>query len=165
MKKYIALVFALICVLGLFGCSVATGESSTAISARPPPLTVLSGQTATDALLGTYSWQVKNADGTFADTRADSAHPLDCKDLLSLLETAETTATLSFLEEPDSIVNVQCWSDEHWSDHTANSEAVTVNGKTMELKSGGYIYEIIAQWDTKNGYGGTAHYSVYIKST
>ena len=161
MKKYIAIVFALACVLGLLGCS----ENRTASLEKPPALTVVSGQTAMDALPGTYSWKVKNADGTFTELRADSAHPLDCKDRLPLLETAETTATLRFPEEPDSIVSVQCWSDEHWSDLTANSEAVTVDGSTMELKSGGYIYEIVAQWDTKSGYGGTAHYSVYIKTT
>ena len=165
MKKYIAIVFTLVCVLGLFGCSAAAGENSTVSLEKPPALTVVSGPAAMDALLGTYSWQVKNADGTFTDIRADSAHPLDCKDRLSLLETTETTATLNFPEEPDSIVSVQCWRDEHWSDSAASSEAVTVDGNTMELKSGGYIYEIIAQWDTENGYGGTAHYSVYIRST
>ena len=165
MKKCIAIVFVLICVLGLFGCATVTEENGTAILKKPPALTVVSGQTAMDALPGAYSWQVKNADGSFTEMRADSAHPLDCKDRLPPLETTEMTAALRFPEEPDSIVSVQCWRDEHWSDPAANSEAVTVNGNTMELRSGGYIYEIIAQWSTKSGYGGTAHYSIYIKTT
>ena len=164
MRKNITLVFALACVLGLVGCSSVPEESSTDVLEQPPTLTVVSGQAELDALLGTYSWQWKNADGTTENIASDSAHPLDCKDWLSPLETAETTATLNFLEGPDPIVTVQCWSDAHWSDPAADSEAVVVNGNTMELKSGGYIYEITAQWDTKDSFGGKAHYSVYIKS-
>lgn len=164
MRRYISLVFALVCALGVVGCSAAIEDNSSLVLEKPPALTVVSGQAQTDALLGTYSWQRKNADGTILNIEADSVHPLDCKDLVSVLETTETTATLSFLEEPDSIVNVQCWSDEHWSEPTADSESVTVNGNTIELKSGGYIYEIKAQWNTKSGYGGTAYYSFYIKS-
>lgn len=165
MRKSIALGFALACGLGLAGCSSSAEESSTVVLEQPPALTVVSGQAETDALLGTYSWQWKNADGTTENIASDSAHPLDCKDWLSPLETTETTAALNFLEKPDSIVSVQCWSDAHWSDSAADSEAVAVSGNTMELKSGGYIYEITAQWDTKDGYGGEAYYSVYIRST
>ena len=164
MRKYTALILALAAALGLTGCSAADGENSPVILEKPPALTVVCGQAETDALPGSYSWQLENADGTTTNIIADGAHPLDCRDLLSPLETTEATAELSFLEEPDSIVNVQRWSDEHWSEPAADSEAVSVNGSTMELKSGGYIYEITAQWDTKNGYGGTAHYSVYIRA-
>lgn len=164
MRKYIALVLALAGALGLTGCSAADGENSPVILEKPPALTVVCGQAETDALPGSYSWQLENADGTTTNITADSAHPLDCRDLLSPLETTEATAALRFSEEPDSIVDIQCWSDEHWSEPAAESEAVSVSGSTMELKSGGYIYEITAQWDTKDGYGGTAHYSVYIRA-
>lgn len=131
---------------------------------EPPALTIVSDETAMGALLGTYSWQEINPDGTSTTTEADSAHPLDCEDLLLPFETAEMTATLNFTESPDAILSVRCWSDEHWSDPSANSETVAVNGNTIELKAGGYIYEITAQWSTENGYGGTAHYSVYMKT-
>ena len=97
-------------------------------------------------MLGSYSWQLENVDGTTTNIIADSAHPLDCRDLLSPLETTEATAALRFSEEPGSIVDIRCWSDEHWSESGADSEAVSVNGNTMELRSGGYIYEITAQW-------------------
>lgn len=64
-----------------------------------------------------------------------------------------------FAEEPDAILSVRCWSDEHWSDLTADSENVTVNGNEIKLKTGGYIYEVIAEWNTeKSGYGGIAHF-------
>ena len=95
---------------------------------------------------------------------ADSAHPLDCADLLEQIETTETNAFLSFGEEPDTILSVRCWSDEHWSEPTADSENISVNGNEIELKVGGYIYEVTAEWNTgKSGYGGIAHYSFYIK--
>lgn len=139
-------------------------ENSTVILEEPPALTVISDETAVGALLGSYAWQIRNGDGTSTAMNADSAHPLDCKDVLLPLETTEKTAALNFSETPDSILNVQCWSDAHWSDPAAKSEAVAVRGNTIELKSGGYIYEITAQWDAENGYGGTAHYMVYIKS-
>ncbi len=130
---------------------------------QPPALRVVSDESAMTALLGTYSWQRKHADGTFTDIEADSPHPLDCRELLSPpLETPEETAALRFTENPDRIVSVQCWSDSHWSNPSAGGEEVIRNGNTIELKSGGYIYEVVAQWDTDSGYGGTAHYSFYI---
>ena len=129
---------------------------------EPPVLSVVSDETAVTALLGTYSWQRKNIDGTFTGIEADSPHPLDCKELLSPpLETPEATAMLRFTENPDRIVSVQCWSDDHWSNLSADGEDVILNENTIELKSGGYIYEVVAQWDADSGYGGTAHYSFY----
>ncbi len=47
---------------------------------------------------------------------ADSAHPLECADLLDQIETTETNAFLRFGEEPDTILRVCCWRDEHRSD-------------------------------------------------
>lgn len=138
-------------------------EDSIFISEEPPALTVVSDQTACGALLGTYSWQKNNGDGTVTATEADSAHPLDCKDLLPLLETTEGTATLRFSWEPDA-VSVRCWSDERWADASAESEDVEVSGNVMTLKPGAYIYEITARWNTNNEYGGTASYSAYLET-
>lgn len=138
-------------------------EDSIFISEEPPALTVVSDQTACGALLGAYSWQKNNGDGTVTATEADSAHPLDCKDLLPLLETTEGTATLRFSWEPDA-VSVRCWSDEHWADASAESEDVEVSGNVMTLKPGAYIYEITARWNTNNEYGGTASYSAYLET-
>ena len=140
-------------------------ENAPIILEEPPALAVISDNVSCGALLGTYSWQIPNGDKTPTDVEVDSAHPLDCKDLLVLLETTETTAALRFHEEPDAILSVQCWSDEHWSDPSAKSEAVTMNGNEIELKPGGYIYEVKAEWNAENGYGGgIAYYSFYLKS-
>ena len=73
-------------------------------------------------------------------------------------EAVEKTAMLRLAEEPDEILSVHCWSDEHWSDLAAESEKVAVNGDEIELKPGGYIYEVIARWDSeKSGYGVRAY--------
>lgn len=139
-------------------------EDAMIILENPPELDVISDNVCNDTLLGTYSWQCKNNDGTFTNTEADSAHPLECADLLPPFETTETNAVLRFGEEPDTILSVRCWSDEHWSDPSADSENVSVNGNEIEFKAGGYIYEVIAEWNTeKSGYGGIAHYYFYIQ--
>ena len=78
--------------------------------------------------------------------------------------TTETTATLRFTEDPDTILSVQCWSDEHWGEPATNSEDVTIVGNVLTLKLGGYIYEVTAEWNTENGYGGTASYFIYLKT-
>ena len=177
MKKLTALTLALTMTFVLTGCMtdgqsdksvVSTGNTSgakseTAVLEQPPVLTVVSDEISVTALLGPYSWQRKNVDGSFTAVEADSLHPLDCRDLLSPpLETSETTAMLKFAEDPDRIASIQCWSDSNWSNPSAKGEDVLHNGNTIEVNSDGHIYEVVAQWDTDSGYGGTAHYSFYI---
>ncbi len=131
---------------------------------EPPALSVVSDNTAFSALSGTYSWQKKGIDGNSISINGDSAHPLDCKELLSPpYETQEAAAALRFAEEPDTIFSVKCWSDEYWGDPAANSEDVVINGTAITLKPGGYVYEVTAGWNTGNGYGGTASYCFYLK--
>lgn len=138
-------------------------ESASVRSEKPPLLTVISDETTHDALLGTYSWQHVNGDGTSTGIEVDHAHPLDCEAWLPPLETTSQTVVLRFSEEPDRIVSIRCWSDENWSDPTAESEDITVMGNEIELKIGGYIYEVTAEWNKDSGYGGTAYYSFYVK--
>lgn len=139
-------------------------ENANIIIEEPPGLTVISDETAFDTLLGTYVWQKRNSDGTSTETQADSPHPLDCENWLFKFETSEATATLNFAVKPSSILNIQCWNDNHWNNHDASSENITFDRYEIELKPGGYIYEVVAEWDTeKSGYGGIAHYYFYIQ--
>ena len=139
-------------------------ENASIVLEEPPGLTVISDETAFDTLLGTYVWQKRNSDGTSTETQADSPHPLDCENLLFKFETSETTAALNFAENPSSILNVQCWNEKNWNNHDASSEDITIDNYEIELKPGGYIYEVAAEWDTKkSGYGGIAHYYFYIQ--
>lgn len=131
----------------------------------PPALSVVSNNTSENALLGTYSWEVHNPDGTVTGGEADSPHPLDLEDLLSPpLETPETTATLRFAEEPDEILQAACWSAEHFGDPAALSGTAEVRGDVLTLRPGGHIYEITARWDSEDGWGGMASYVIYIKA-
>lgn len=148
--------------LNSYANELLNSENANIILEAPPALAVVSDNTNMGALLGSYSWQKMNGDGTVTETESESLHPLDCKDLLLTYETTEMTATLNFTESPDRILSVQCWSDEHWADSSANSEDVIIRGNVIELKPGGYIYEIKAEWDADNGYGGTANYSLYL---
>ncbi len=139
-------------------------ENANIILEEPPGLTVISDETAFDTLLGTYVWQKRNSDGTSTETQADSPHPLDCEDWLFKFETSETTAALNFAENPSSILNIQCWNEKYWNNHDASGENITIDSYEIELKPGGYIYEVVAEWDTeKSGYGGIAHYYFYIQ--
>ena len=141
-------------------------EDAVIVLDAPPILDVISDNTVCTAVLGTYSWERRNYDGTTTATEADSAHPLDCKDLLVQLDTTEESALLRFQKEPDEILSVRCWSDEYWHNPTAESEAINTNGDKIELKRGGYIYEVTARWSTEGGYGGgIASYSFYIMVT
>lgn len=130
---------------------------------KPPVLTVVSDSTAAAAMLGGYQWEKTLADGTVEHALADSAHPLDCQVMLTLLETREGTAELEFAQMPDEIFSARCWSDEYWGEPTTAGEPVTVRGNEITLKPGGYIYEVGARWDTASGYGGTAYYAFYIR--
>ena len=139
-------------------------ENANIILEEPPGLVVISDETAFDTLLGIYVWQKRNSDGTSTETQADSPHPLDCENLLLKFETSETTAALNFTENPSSILNIQCWNEKHWNNPDASSENVTIDRYEIELKPGGYIYEVVAEWDTKeSGYGGIVHYYFYIQ--
>lgn len=151
-----------------------SGEAVTVLE-QPPVMAVIGtlDETYHNALQGGYSWQSKNADGTFVNTEADGAHPLACKTQLSpaLEMTYDRTLNLIFPEgaAPDGIVGVRCWSDASWGNTAAESETVAVRGSAaggdyaIELKPGGYIYEVTVRWDTADGYGGTASYAFYVK--
>ncbi len=151
-------------ILSQYSGRLLKGEDTLSVLEEPPGLDVISDETCISTLLGTYTWQYKNNDGTVTGIAADSVHPLECKEFLEFFEITGATATIRFTEEPDAILNVCCWSDEYWSDSSADSENVSVNGNEIELKPGGYIYEVTAEWNAeKRGYGGSAYYSFYVK--
>ena len=132
---------------------------------KPPVLTVVSDSTAAAAMQGGYQWEKTLADGRVEHALADSAHPLDCQNLLTLLETRESTAELDFARMPDEIFSARCWSDVYWGEPETEGEPVMVKDGKLTLKPGRYVYEVGARWDTASGYGGTAYYAFYIDYT
>ena len=147
MKRFVCMLLTVLCIVGLTGC-LGFGMKS------PPKLVVKCSDGSVSAILGTYSWQYMNTGVT-----ADAIHPLDCNSY-KILETTDTAAVLEFEKDPDSILNVICWSDTFLSSSDAESEKVDFQDNTIQLKPGGYIYQVAAEWDTN----GTAYYSFYIKT-
>ena len=78
---------------------------------------------------------------------------------------SQTVAVLRFAEAPDEILNARCWSEADLGSPDAVGQPVVLRGNEIELQPGGYIYEVHAAWAPESGYGGTASYSFYVKST
>ena len=153
----IPVVIVLLTLIPLLG-----GGEAVVVLEKPPVLTVVSDSTTAAAMQGGYQWEKTLADGTVEHALADSAHPLDCRELLTLLDTREGVAELEFSQMPDEIFSARCWSDVYWGEPETAGEPVTVEDGKLTLKPGRYVYEVGARWDTASGYGGTAYYAFYI---
>lgn len=128
---------------------------------EPPACTVESGGATVQAMRGGFSWTWETEEGMEA-LIADSAHPLNCQELLPPFHTGERTAVMTFELAPTEIVYVQCWPDSCWGEPASSGEKLPVEDGVFSLKEGGWIYEIQARWDGGNGSGGTAGYAVYL---
>lgn len=130
---------------------------------EPPALKVLdSTRIAIEANIGTYSWMYDNGDGTQTGICADSSHPLEWQEFLIPMTTADGTVELYFDVEPQEFT-IRCWSDAYWGQVDAKEEKVTIQGNKLELKAGGYIYEVVATWTGENlAAEGTAYYAFYV---
>lgn len=156
MKKNTFFLLAAVTLLTLLG-ACGTGESSTP---KPPALVVVAGEEIHPASLGTYTWRRLHLGG-MEEVCADSPHPLDCQDLLALLDARQTAVQLQFAKPPDDPLSVRCWSDQQWGNPLADSQEVTITGDTLSLRPGGWIYEVTARWGGGWGPGGEAHYAFY----
>lgn len=170
MKRFLSFCTAAVLILGLTACAAFEDETYKAALTSPPELTVVSGDQEVTALLGGYTWDYCIGGDQWQGVCVDCAHPLQCQDLMTPLTTTEGTVRLEFAEEPLEFT-VRCWSDSCWGDDylgelDAVEEDVTVDGYTVELKQEGYIYQVIAKWDTAEPAAkGTAYYSFYAVDT
>ncbi|MBQ8893763.1 MAG: hypothetical protein IJ043_05065 [Clostridia bacterium] len=131
---------------------------------HPPALSVTLAEGSHTTGTGSYYWDYRSdLWGGTTGVIADGIHPLDGKDTVPHLETAGTTAALSFNIRPDQL-SAECWSDVHWGNTETASSLVALNGNQLPLRYGGYIYRIHASWD-RSGYEGSAEYILYITST
>ena len=148
---------------------------------EPPELNVVCADESVTALMGTYSWEYINEDGTYTGMEVDSAHPLECKDNMPDIGIFYATtsalhpgkAYLQFDVNP-SEVEVRYWSEEDWNNVNAESEKLNVlvlaadyedgsnsTSYSIKLQEGNYIYEVVAKWNGSEEYSGTVHYSFY----
>lgn len=124
--------------------------------AKPSHLSVSDGISTIQAWRGTYSWYVENEDGTGSGICADSSHPLDSKDRVPAIKvTQKTTLTLN-LEGNPSKITVKRYNLST-NDHDSYKE-IAINGNQIEVKSGDYLYEVIASWSSQ-AYNGTVYYA------
>lgn len=148
---------------------------------EPPELTVVCGEEEYKTLKGGYSWEYMNEDGTSMAVIADSAHPLDCRDIMPEVRIVYATisalhpriAYLQFGIVPDRVA-VRYWKEADWGDTLAGSETLEMlvteadyadgsysTNYSVELLEGNYIYEVIAEWNSAETYKGEARYSFH----
>lgn len=148
---------------------------------EPPELLVVCGEEQITALRGTYSWKYSNEDGTCTGVEADSAHPLECKELMPDVGIVYATtsalhprrAYLEFAVVPTE-VEIRYWDEDDWDNTNAESRSLDVvaleidaedgsysTDYIVELLEGNYIYEVIAKWSGSEEYSGNAYYSFY----
>ena len=177
LKKTLSWILSIILMLTISACSTESIETtilptidppgnsgpSKPTMKEPPKLTASFGPgDSFHATTDTYGWNYDNGDGTMTGIQADSPHPLDLMDHLTPLETTVDTLELQFEVQPQSI-SVRCWNDSQWGNTGAESQKVSLSGNMLELKEGGYIYEVEATWTGENlGAEGSVHYVFYV---
>ncbi len=124
----------------------------------PPTLELLYAGGSVPGVLGAHTWSRRDNGEVWITVTTDCPHPLECKALVEQRIVSDSYAKLSFAVAPDS-VTVRCWPVSAWGNTEAESEEVPTDGSAMTLMPGGYLYEVIATWesDGTSAYG-TAHY-------
>ena len=78
------------------------------------------------------------------------------------MTTSDDTVELYFDVQPQEI-SVRCWSDAYWGKVDAKEENAALNRNKLELKDGGYIYEVVAKWTGENlAAEGAVYYGFYV---
>lgn len=160
MKKRSWLLFVLLLLL-LAGCGAEKTAGETVVH-EPPELTVLYGETRTQALRGTTTW----TDETGLHQEGDAFHLLLWEELRTpvvLPPEGSLTARLEWDVMPDRIA-VECWPEDCWGRTEVPGESVTVDQDgTLTLKDGGHIYCVTAEWDyLSRNWGGKVYYGFCI---
>ena len=118
-------------------------------STEPPELKILDSTClGIVANKGTYFWMSDNGDGTWKGVEADSSHPLEWQEFLVPMTTSDDTVELFFDVQPQEF-SIRCWSDAYWGKVDAEEENANLTGNKLELKDGGYIYEVVASGQGK----------------
>lgn len=172
MKKILFFLIPFFLFVSLAGCAakdkrviaLVTGEGAALTGMNAPPaLTVLSGDQKFQIRSGTYTWNYGglpiHADGLFVfDSWLDG-------DLVPLSADPGTALELRFETMPDR-VTVLAWKAEcATGNHSRVSESINlpVTDNTFTIPSDGeYLYEIAAEWNEEDGFGGEAVYAFAI---
>jgi len=131
---------------------------------HPPEMSVHHGGESFPSMRGGFSWTSFAKNGKSQTLIADALHPLECKELVPILTLRPSVyssldpnlARLEFDVLPARIT-ARCWSASAWDKPDTEAEDVEVADSCLSLKEN-CIYEITAEWDVQNGFGGEVHY-------
>lgn len=156
-------VAASIVVCALVVCCFLTDPYRIFIPKDTPGMTILFEGNEVDYAGGSSSWIYDQGDGTEFGYFMDGIHPLGCLDEMdpvllpaTLPDGTSLTVTFQFSLEPD-VVFVRCYdlsidpADDSWGKLV---EDIPVNGNTIELKDGNYLYQVTAAWELPGKYHG-----------
>lgn len=126
------------------------------IFTEPPDLTVVANGQSVNGWQGSYQWTVINTDGTGKSTFADSSHPLQFVDSMTPIDiTNDCPVELQFAVNPDKIT---VYRYDLSKGNSAKANQTKTDGLIFEI-SDGFLYEIVAEWDSYTNFSGTAHYA------
>lgn len=130
---------------------------------KPPVLTVTCEDKTTAAKLGTYSWTHREGD-KMVNVNADSSGPTMLLTKEDRLDFKEGKVSLHFEVEPDRIESY-CWNDTDLGKNIGGNDITDYWSANYRMDSahGGYLVEIRAFWESRDGYEGNASYCFYIK--
>ena len=121
----------------------------------PPSLTLYVNEEEPVVYLnpGTYEWIVDNGDGTMTGVNADAPHPLDIRDELAVVDTANCTAVEIILEEGMEVDAVSWWGaaeTDYDDSHAVSGEVVTADKTVYRLPiEAGRVYDIHVDFGDK----------------
>lgn len=185
MRKLFGLTMVLVCLLSVAGCTQgkpapeeptpeATPSAAVDIQTtldKPPKMTVVpfSGAEEVVAMNGSYSWSHLQEDGLTQNVIAcGEGMPERLRDMMSPMSLPAAgepmTAALRFGDAPDS-VSVRSWAFNDpqvpgvdWDQVEVHELDGNLGEFQIELKDGGYIYEVTAEWNEGGTYWGSAVY-------
>lgn len=155
-KPILILLLLFVFVVSLSGC--ADNHKETDIFDSLPKLKIATDTKEINAQYLEHVWRWKNCDHVLsAISNPFLCVALENKEYMPTLETTQSKQLIfNFDNIPDNILEVICWSDKAWEGIEVETENVNFNSEMLELKKGGYIYKITAEWtdkSDKNGYG------------
>ncbi|MCM1989226.1 hypothetical protein [Oceanirhabdus seepicola] len=148
MKKILSMVLLLTFLLvGCIQKKQPVSDNVTSLT-NPPELTVTVDTKSITAVLGTYSWNIDNGDGTVTSIESDSEAPPElAKDQNeALIVKQKSSIVLNFENKPtDYIVNI-------WEGNTQSTHEV-INGEIIAPQQKGLVvFEVYAHWKEGSAY-------------
>lgn len=148
---------------------------NTVIQEYPPALTLIYNDEHYTALQGTSSWTYQIGEECFS-LCADSIHPLQAKEYMPFFLTSGTKRVSLLWDLPPDEIFALCYESSAWGTYDAPGTSIPVMTLlicsdqeedplfSLELKEGNYIYEVTANWNSSEFWGGSSKYSFYTLS-